>query len=72
MARIELAVNAAYGQAEADRELRPVLLDHNGGGVLGPGEATRGPAPAPVANAIFGARGAIPFHAERVREATGR
>ena len=76
MARIELAVNAEYGRVEPGHELRPVLLDRKSGGFLGSGEATQGPTPAPVANAAFGAWGvrlrAIPFHAGRVRAATGR
>ncbi len=57
-------------------EVETVLLDHPGTPFLGAGEATQGPTPAAIANAIAHATGArlrqIPFTPERVREALAR
>ena len=54
-------------------EIETVLLDRPGEPFLGAGEATQGPTPAAIANAIAHATGArlrrIPFTPERVREA---
>ena len=54
-------------------EVETVLLDRPGMPFLGAGEATQGPTPAAIANAIAHATGArlrrIPFTPERVREA---
>ena len=56
-------------------EVETVLLDRPGSPFLGAGEATQGPTPAAIANAIAHATGArlrrIPFTPERVREALG-
>ncbi|MBW2281028.1 MAG: xanthine dehydrogenase family protein molybdopterin-binding subunit [Deltaproteobacteria bacterium] len=52
-------------------EVGTVLLDRPGAPFLGAGEATQGPTPAAIANAVFAACGArlrhIPFTPERVR-----
>jgi CO/xanthine dehydrogenase Mo-binding subunit len=57
-------------------EVETVLLDRPGEPYLGSGEATQGPTPAAIANAVFNATGArlrkIPFTPERVREALVR
>ncbi len=57
-------------------DVRTVLLDRKGSPFLGAGEATQGPTPAAIANAVFDACGArlreIPFSPERVRAALGR
>ena len=54
-------------------EVEAVLLDQPGQPFLGAGEATQGPTPAAIANAIFDATGArmrqLPFLPERVRDA---
>jgi CO/xanthine dehydrogenase Mo-binding subunit len=54
-------------------ELETVLLDRPGQPYLGAGEATQGPTPAAIANAIFDATGVrlrtMPFTPERVRAA---
>ncbi|MEX2208877.1 MAG: molybdopterin cofactor-binding domain-containing protein [Myxococcota bacterium] len=57
-------------------EIETVLLDRPGSPFLGAGEATQGPTPAAIANAIAHATGArlrrIPFTPQRVREALKR
>jgi CO/xanthine dehydrogenase Mo-binding subunit len=54
-------------------EVETHLVDRPGAPSLGAGEATQGPTPAAIANAVFHATGVrlrrIPFTAERVREA---
>lgn len=57
-------------------EVEVVLLDRPDQPLVGPGEASLGPAAAALANAVFAASGArvrsIPLTAARVRAATGR
>ena len=54
-------------------QVETVLLDRPGAPFLGAGEATQGPTPAAIANAVFAACGArlrhVPFTPERVRAA---
>jgi CO/xanthine dehydrogenase Mo-binding subunit len=54
-------------------EIETVLLDRPGRRSLGAGEATTGPAPAAIANAIFQATGArlrsLPFRPDTVKAA---
>lgn len=54
-------------------EIETVLLDRPGEPYLGSGEATQGPTPAAIANAVFEATGLrlrrIPFTPEQVRAA---
>jgi len=52
-------------------DVETVLIDRPGAAILGAGEATQGPTPAAIANAVFAATGArlreLPFVPERVR-----